>query len=1244
MREIRRLPESVRHSVRSGIIFYDLTRVVEELIYNSLDASATKVSVTVGTGICFVKVADNGHGITREGLVLLGERYATSKFDNWDGKDDFNGSFGLRGESLSSMSDISLLEIVTRTHGRPHGYSKVMKGCKCLFLGIDDSRHDIGTTVTARDIFYNQPVRRKQVVSSPKKVLHSVKSCVLKIALVHPRVCFRLVATEDDVELLVSNPSSSPLSLLTSAFGNEASSSLHELDVSDGVLKLSGYISIPRDTISEKAFQYVYINSRYIDKGQIHKLLNLLAMNFSHSAISKPVIESPNGKRKRSEAHLTYLLNLSCPPSCYEINIEPSKATAEFKDWSPILSLIEKVVPKFWREIIYHDDAPTYDYISRKRNSSMRTHNATGEQSFTGEHSSSERMGEMQYLSSSLSLFSPKLGVLDKEYDHMTSWENDTPSWMSSRNVEQLEHESHRGVHQAVYSLKPYCELHTTSIIADQESDYETQEFDDRFFSSDNHLLGKGRLWCTRLENSKQSDDANISNVLSETELPFKNFVSCNREKTVHEEMRKPFLKSCSSQRGPQLDKYTYLNTNESTDVHGSRAKRKWFNNEDWIDPRSLEDLELDQRSCFSPRSGLNVDEATTLYSPDIQTSYDKAPEMNFVSRNSSKSRELDACHLKLDIDLHSDSEESMEPVEFFHGPFNSQWPHIMLDSPCTTKSQEISHIVGDRTLEVSVECDKRASSWLRVDNNFQDSVLCCNDDETNRLDRKYSSLSRKTSPSLNFERFRHKDNTCDSLQLQNLDKDIFLECSELYGLSSGKLWRKDVASRQLDGSCLISSTANSKKNENVRDCTQYARKNPVQNRRHGRSLSAPPSYRSKKKFFTLSDYFTIEEGNANIQTTHEANKFPEASNVTQLQNISSIEQHSEPNSMEEPTPYLRPVDKRRLNVEEEKYEVDEELKSFQHYHRDSSEDPFKEIEEPVDPGLKWRTGFPLNTEGEKSLRHEDPILNVTSGILHLAGDSLVPDSINRSILDNARVLQQVDKKFIPVVGGDVLALIDQHAADERIRLEDLRVKVLSGKMKTVAHLNAEQTLVLPEIGYQLLQNYAEQIKNWGWICNIHSQESESFKKSLNLLHRQASGVTLLAVPCILGVKLSDVDLLEFLQQLSDTDGSSSIPPSVHRVLNSKACRGAIMFGDTLLPSECSLIVEELKQTSQCFQCAHGRPTTVPLINLKSLHKQILANNLEPVNEGEILSWHGLRKHEVCLERAIRRLSVCQKD
>ncbi|KAE9596818.1 putative DNA mismatch repair protein Mlh3 [Lupinus albus] len=74
---IKPLPKSLRSSVRSGIFFFDSTRVVEELVFNSLDARATKVFVFVNIGTCYVKVVDNGGGITRDGLELAGERYGT---------------------------------------------------------------------------------------------------------------------------------------------------------------------------------------------------------------------------------------------------------------------------------------------------------------------------------------------------------------------------------------------------------------------------------------------------------------------------------------------------------------------------------------------------------------------------------------------------------------------------------------------------------------------------------------------------------------------------------------------------------------------------------------------------------------------------------------------------------------------------------------------------------------------------------------------------------------------------------------------------------------------------------------------------------------------------------------------------------------------------------------------------------------------------------------------------------------
>lgn len=261
MGTIKPLPKSVRSSVRAGIILYDVTKVVEELVYNSLDAGASKISIFIGIGTSYVKVVDDGSGITRDGLVLLGERYVTSKFHDLIDMDAKGGTFGFRGEALASISDVSLVEIITRACGRANGYRKVLKGCKCLYLGIDDDMEDVGTTVIVRDLFYNQPVRRKHMQSSPKKVLHAVKKCVVRTALVHSKVSFKIVDSESESILLFTDPSPSPLSLLRSGFGSEVSRSLHELKIGDGDLKLSGYICRPFDSFSIKAVQYVCIHT-----------------------------------------------------------------------------------------------------------------------------------------------------------------------------------------------------------------------------------------------------------------------------------------------------------------------------------------------------------------------------------------------------------------------------------------------------------------------------------------------------------------------------------------------------------------------------------------------------------------------------------------------------------------------------------------------------------------------------------------------------------------------------------------------------------------------------------------------------------------------------------------------------------------------------------------------------------------------------------------------------------------------
>ncbi|XP_055803107.1 DNA mismatch repair protein MLH3-like [Solanum dulcamara] len=87
----------------------------------------------------------------------------------------FPASFGFKGEALSSIFDISLLEIVTKTHRRPSGYCKVFKDGKWLYLGIDDCRQNVGITVIVRYVFYNEPVQRKQIHSQILLVYSKLK-------------------------------------------------------------------------------------------------------------------------------------------------------------------------------------------------------------------------------------------------------------------------------------------------------------------------------------------------------------------------------------------------------------------------------------------------------------------------------------------------------------------------------------------------------------------------------------------------------------------------------------------------------------------------------------------------------------------------------------------------------------------------------------------------------------------------------------------------------------------------------------------------------------------------------------------------------------------------------------------------------------------------------------------------------------------------------------------------------------
>ncbi|VFQ70130.1 unnamed protein product [Cuscuta campestris] len=1433
MKRIEKLPEEIRGQIRSGIVIYDLSRVVEELVYNCLDAGAGKVSIAVGVGTCYVKVVDDGSGVSRDGLDLVGERYATSKYNPLDDMDTSPLNFGYLGEALSSIADVSLVEIVTKAHGRPNGYRKVLKGCKCLYLGIDDDRVDVGTTVTVRDLFYNQPVRRKHMLSNPKKVLHMIKECVIRIALVHPSVSFKVVDIESEDELLHTCPFPNALSLLARSFGIEACNSLEELNVAGGRFKLLGYISGTLNILSLKVFQYAYINSKFVSKGPIHKMINNMASSF--------IVGSQNEKQNRSQICPAFLLNLQCPKSYYDLTFEPSKTSVEFKDWDSVLTFIGDAIRRLWsrgKSDVLHENCE----IGKKRHRALDciVPEETSPKSKKLIVECNNSLSSRENRSSSDNLHVTIIEKLNTDCTFLC--QTDIPE--HSSEVSPLPHNMfspedtfldndlyclNRSFRQAGnifssgwQSASPKIDGEMDRLLADQAQLCNSLDLIDnseacenvrkpflqscflgRRLKHDEKYLATGDQFEFKIDgNSKQNayradggivEVKDINNVLSpmnawHTEQPdgLSFSKTTMQHDDVHEDVRKPFLQSCFVRRRPKHDE-TILANDDNFDSHSKQnafradgkvveevndinkimsPKNVWHYEQPDVlsfSKATMQHNVIDDvrnpllQSCFSGRR-LEHGETSLATDEKFEFEIDGVSKQNVFGADGMAVEKIDDINkIMSQRDVWCDEQSdviSLSETTIKHDVSENARKPFLRSCNLGRRQNE-----GEKPLAINEEIEFEIDSQSKQNAYRADGMFV---EEIDNIDKIFSQRDRwcnEPNSPLFFTTSRQHDVHQRSIflgdsvnstlnPLPSDEDDLFLrdfvkpfpnkgwryDGNVKYELANKdtKGWRYDLEEISISPGkeCFFSSSKNLSScatdhagymeissefqeydlkgplssKENSTDLQKYDLNNTlspnsinvstdcinswgegglkrsstsrhhssinfdwessimahrtnlskmfVPYRRGRRSRSAPPFYRCRKKFSALSDSLTTTTRKINLQTIHDGTGMPETCNRKQIQSHSEMNSvkpsiqsnqyhHSttlycEGNSISDNIP-----DARMKNIDKGQCSNKCYTGSFEGGAIVHGCEEFipREIQETVGCREEQQNSHPHHSSTSESLhlKNQDAILDIASGILLLASDSLVPRSLDKNFLEGAKVLQQVDKKFIPIVAGRTLALIDQHAADERIRLEELRRKVLSGEMRTTNYLECEQELVIPEIGIQLLHDYAEQIQNWGWICNIHTQGSRSFTRNLNIMNKQQAVAKLLAIPCVLGVNLSDVDLLEFLQQLSDTDGSSTVPPSVLRVLNNKACRGAIMFGDTLLPSECSLIVDELKQTSLCFQCAHGRPTTVPLVDLDALSEQIA--KMTSWTSGSCESWHGLRRHKISLERTAKRLN-----
>jgi DNA mismatch repair ATPase MutL len=243
------------------------------------------------------------------------------------------------------------------------------------------------------------------------------------------------------------------------------------------------------------------------------------------------------------------------------------------------------------------------------------------------------------------------------------------------------------------------------------------------------------------------------------------------------------------------------------------------------------------------------------------------------------------------------------------------------------------------------------------------------------------------------------------------------------------------------------------------------------------------------------------------------------------------------------------------------------------------------------------------------SVKHFAAALNVENVRILNSGRAV---KISRSMLANLQVLRQVDRKFILVQAdtsqGKLLLCIDQHAADERVRLEELEADMFGpdGSLRNVETHGHEPPLRL-RLNFkerETLQHYEELVSSWGFHFEWEPTHLEqTFLHELK--HPETHEEVLLHTTPRVEKRVANADdFRDFIQLLSSAEGryvhELIRPPAITRLLHSRACRSAIMFGHRLSFSQCTDLIEDLKKCQLPFQCAHGRPSVVPLAEIFS--------------------------------------------
>ena len=330
MGKIVLLDDATINKIAAGEVIERPASVVKEIMENSIDAGANKITVEIRNGgISYIRVTDNGKGIMQDDMEIAFERHATSKLRNADELGKIT-SMGFRGEALASIAAIAKVDLVSKTADATTGYEVVIEGGK--ILSKSETGCSNGTSITIENLFYNTPVRYKFLKKDFTESGY-IEDAVTRIALVHPEISIRLINTGKTI--IQTSGNGEIKDVIYGIYGKEVAENLINVDYKYDDIEVKGVIGKPQISRTNRSNQLFFVNKRFVKDKTLSSATEQAFKGYT------PI-----------EKHGFLVLNIAMDPQKVDVNVHPAKLEVRFQEESKIFKAIYHAI----RDSIVNDE------------------------------------------------------------------------------------------------------------------------------------------------------------------------------------------------------------------------------------------------------------------------------------------------------------------------------------------------------------------------------------------------------------------------------------------------------------------------------------------------------------------------------------------------------------------------------------------------------------------------------------------------------------------------------------------------------------------------------------------------------------------------------------------------------------------------------------------------------------------------------------------------------------------------